>query len=345
MLKIQTGPTLAPLRILLQGQEGVGKTTWAAGCPGALFLSCEDGGGNLDYARVLCPTWEDLRAAVWTLIADGAEGYTTIVIDTIDSFERLLWRHVVSKAQNAKTIEDVGGGFGKGYTRAAEIMGELQRDLDDLRAKRKMNIILLSHVHVRPFNDPTGPAYDRYEMRLHKGTAALWSSWADAVLFACFDVTVLKAGKQGRVHDADVTKLEKGKATDIKRVVYTTKEAAFDAKNRHNLPEELPLSWDAFADAIGWGRRAEPAKFEHAPPGEGHHESFDDAERRWFMAELGNIGLSYENFKAYCLANNKPKPSAMSSGVRRDWLKFLQSPAGKKQIDAFLTGGSSVAAK
>lgn len=343
MLKIKTGPTHSPLRLLFQGQEGVGKTTWAAGCPGALFLTCEDGGGLLDYARVECSKWDDLRGAVWELIANGAQGYSTVVIDTIDSFERLLWLRVCED-DNKKTIEDVGGGFGKGYTRAAEHMGQLQRDLDTLRQKHGMNVILLAHVHVRPFNDPTGPAYDRYEMRLHKGTSALWSAWADAVLFACFDATVLKAGKKGRVDEANVDKLEKGKATKVRRVVYTSKEAAFDAKNRHNLPEELPLEWDAFAEAIGWGRRkpqAPAVKVEHAPAGEGHHESFDDAERKWFMSELGEMSLSYANIRAWCLAKGKPKPSAMTSAVRRDCLSFLRSDAGKANLSSFLTGVSA----
>src|SRR3990167_435927 len=186
-LAIRTGAATEPLRILLHGQEGVGKTTWAARCPNTLFLTNEDGGGDLDYARVVLDSWPALRDAVADLIDDPGPYHTT-VIDTIDGFERLLWQDICKEA-DVPTIELVGGGYGKGYTQAAESMASLQRGLDVLRSRRRLNIILLAHSHVRPFNDPLGAPYDRYEVRMHKGSADLWKAWADAILFACFDVT------------------------------------------------------------------------------------------------------------------------------------------------------------
>ena len=245
-LTVKTGPTSEGLRILLHGQEGVGKTTWAAGCPRTVFLTAEDGGGDLDYARAVLPTWTDLRAAVKDLAKDP-QGFRTVCIDTIDSYERILW-DLLAKRANVNSIEDVGGGYGKGYTAAAEEMAALSRDLDTLRAKHRMHVIILAHSHVRPFNDPLGNPFDRYELRMHKGTSALWLGWADAALFACFDVTVKTARRNAAI---DV----KGKAVEARRVLYTSKDAAYDAKNRYNLPEELPLSWPAFAQAIGWNRR------------------------------------------------------------------------------------------
>lgn len=243
---VKTGPTREPLRILAHGQEGVGKTTWAAGCPGVLFLTAEDGGGDLDYARVVLATWPELRATVRELISDSGP-YRAVCIDTIDSFERLLWDHVVRKAGVA-TIEEVGGGYGKGYTAATEEMTALSRDLDLLRSKRGVAVIILAHSHVKPFNDPLGNPFDRYELRLHKGTSALWLGWSDCCLFMCFDVTVKTARRNAAI---DV----KGKAVDARRVVYTSKDAAYDAKNRYNLPEELALDWKAFAKAIRWDER------------------------------------------------------------------------------------------
>lgn len=338
MLTVTTGSRPAPLRVVLQGQEGVGKTTWASKCPGALFLTCEDGGGLLDYARAMLPTWQELREAVWSLQRDP-QGFTTVVIDTIDSYERLLWASLCEKA-NVESIEEIGGGFGKGYTRAAESMQQLCRDLDALRERHGVNVILLAHVHVRPFNDPTGPAYDRYEMRLHKGTSALWSSWADAVLFACFDATVLKAGKAGRANAAGT--MEKGKATEVRRVVYTTKEAAFDAKNRHGLPEELPMEWGPFAKAIRWDAHRAVAK-PVRPTADDPHDPSWDADRAGFCAALGDLGLSYESVKAWCLASGKAKPSAMPSATRAKVLDYLRTEAGAASLSRWMA--SEAAAK
>jgi hypothetical protein len=339
-LDIKRGPTVEPLRILLHGQEGVGKTTWAAACPRALFLTCEDGGGDLDYERAVLGSWRELREAVIAIGRDPGE-YETVVIDTIDSFERLLWVAICERAE-VDSIEQVGGGYGKGYTAAAEEMAGLAADLDTLRHRRRVNVILLAHSHVRPFNDPMGAPYDRYEVRLHKGTAALWSGWADAILFACFDVTVMKQGKKGRAVEAGA--MEKGKAIDgAKRVIYTSKEAAYDAKNRHKLPEELPLDWRAFASAIRWDDRVRAirgaGKVTHAPDGDGHHPSWTDGERGWFMAQLNGLGVTYPDIKAFCLALNRQKPSATDSETRRKLLAYI-GDAGKAKLENFIHTGT-----
>jgi hypothetical protein len=327
---VRRGPTVAPLRIVLQGQEGVGKTTFAAGCPGALFLTVEDGGGTLDIARVEIPEWPDLVRAVRDLIADPGD-FKAVVIDTIDTYEKRLWAWLC-RENGWSSIEDAG--YGKGYTAAGEEMDRLRAALDELRGRRGLDVILLAHVHVRPFNDPVGPSYDRYEMRLHKGTAALWSSWADAVLFACFDTTVMKAGKKGRASVLEDA-MQKGKATAVERVIYTSKEAAFDAKNRHGLPPELPLSWPAFDKAIGWSAR------QRGPgPAAERHASWETDKARFF-ARLGELGFDYEKeLKPWCAANRRPKPSAMDSETRGKLLDFLATEAGKSAIMRFLAGGA-----
>lgn len=352
-LAIKTGPTLDPLRLVLHGQEGVGKTTWAAGCPGALFLTAEDGGGDLEYTRAVLDTWDALRDAVRELVRD-AQGFRTVVIDTIDTYERLLWQRICVDA-GADSIENVGGGYGKGYTRAAEEMGALQRDLDALRVRQRVNVILLAHSHVRAFNDPLGAPYDRYEVRLHKGTADLWKGWADAVLFACFDITVMKSGKKGRIVEAGA--LEKGKALEgAKRVIYTSKEAAYDAKNRHSLPDEMPLSWPAFAKAIRWTEREAAGP---KPKPADHHPSWTTAHKGFFreMAEVGvNATLTeagieskqhYETVARFCEAKGRPRPSQMDDDGRRTLVTFLESREGLDAIAAFARnqGGDSAAAK
>lgn len=262
--QIKRGPTLDPFRVLLHGQEGVGKTTWAAGAPKALFLTAEDGGGVLDYERIVCPTWQSLLDAVDELGQD-AHGFQTVVLDTIDAFEGLLWDHLCRRAKT-DSIEEIGGGYGKGYTRAAEAMADLRDRLDRLRRVRQVHVILLAHSHVKAFNDPMGAPYDRYEVRMHKSTAALWLGWADCVLFAAFEATVKQAKRNATV-------LDKGKAESARRVVYTSKDAAFDAKNRHNLPDELPLKWAPFAKAISWERKAAH------PGGEGGNVAKPDTRR------------------------------------------------------------------
>lgn len=340
---VTKGPTREALRILVHGQEGVGKTSFAAGCPGALFLTAEDGGGDLDYTRAVIDNWPDLRRAVRDL-ATEAHDFRAVVIDTIDTYERLLWQWLCAEF-DVKGIEEVGGGYGKGYTAAAEEMAGLAKDLDVLRAKRKMHAIILAHSHVRPFNDPLGAPYDRYEVRMHKASADLWKGWVDAILFACFDVTVMKAGKRGRAVEASA--VEKGKALDgAKRVIYTSKEAAYDAKNRHNLPEEIPLGWAPFARAIKWDERDAALRPKPKPdPNAPHDPSWEDGKGAFF-ATLSDFGeawgcpeaVRYETVKAWALSVGRSKPSAMTAEARSKLLNYLGTPDGQAKLLAFVRG-------
>ena len=60
-------------------------------------------------------------------------------------------------------------GYGKGFTESAELFGRvLLRMFDALQKKKKMHVILLSHVGIRTFNDPEREPYDRWEMSTHK---------------------------------------------------------------------------------------------------------------------------------------------------------------------------------
>jgi hypothetical protein len=332
-IQIKRGPTEEPLRIVLHGQEGVGKTTFAASCPGALFITAEDGGGDLDYARVVVESWTELRRTVRELIAD-AQGFTTVVIDTISSFERWCWAYVCQEANGARSIEDVGGGYGKGYTAALEEMTALAADLDTLRARQRVHVIVLAHSHVKVFNDPLGNPFDRYEIRMHAKTAAMWLGWPDCVLFACFDVTVKTAKRR-----ADVT--DKGKADGMKRVLFTTKDAGYDAKNRYGLPEELPLSWEAFAKAIRWEQRDEV--FRPKLDAKGHHPSWE-ADRERFCATLNELGLSYDNVRDWHVAKFGKKPSALQANTRAELLGYLRGK-GKGDVTAWLAATAGAAAK
>lgn len=285
-LTIRRGAAADPPRFLLYGQEGIGKTTWGAGLPGSLTLSCEDGGGDLDYDRVDVDSWATMRRLVSELARD-AQGYRTIVIDSLSALERLLHAQLVDDAGVA-TIEDVGGGFGKGYTQAAESWSALLRDLDLLRTKQRVAVAWLGHTDVKAFNDPNGPSYDRYQIRGHKGVVNATFGWVDACFFAGWDTTV-RAEKRGRAADVtDVTK--KGKAAAAARRLWTAKEPGFDAKCRFDLPAELPVDSQAFIKAFGWEEREARWRAGLAP-------------RKTVGEAFAALGLELALVDAYCVVH------------------------------------------
>ena len=55
---IQSGREARPPRLLVYGQEGIGKSSFAASAPGAIFIQTEDGLGEIVQAKVKQSTTE-----------------------------------------------------------------------------------------------------------------------------------------------------------------------------------------------------------------------------------------------------------------------------------------------
>lgn len=228
-----------PLRVVLYGVEGIGKSTFGADAPAPIFLGAEDGTGHLDVARFPQPrTWADAIDALRVLHTEPHD-YRTLVVDTVDWLEPLCWRAVCDAARKPD-IEAFG--YGKGYLAALEEWRRFVHGLDALRAKG-MTVVLLAHALVRPFRNPEGEDYDRYTLKVNEKAAGLLREWADAVLFANYQ--------------SFGAKQQNGRAKNIgtgARTLYTTHRPAADAKNRWSLPDELAMGWRPFADALAESR-------------------------------------------------------------------------------------------
>ena len=244
LASIRKGPQALPPRIVIYGEHGLGKSTFAAGAPAPIFIQTEDGLASLDVASFpLAARHEDVLEAVGALYAEEHD-FETVVLDSLDWCEKLIWSYVARKHDKG-SIEDFG--YGKGYTVAAEAMGELLAGLNALRTERGMAVILTAHAQVKRFDDPTSASYDRFELALHKAASALVSEWADVIAFASHDIVV-------RTEEAGFNKrLKKAVASD--RVIHVERQPAFNAKNRYGLPPKLPLSWDSFSSALADAQR------------------------------------------------------------------------------------------
>lgn len=241
---VTRGRQSMPPRIVIYGTEGIGKSTFAANAPNPIFVQTENGANQIDVDKFpLAMTFEDVIRYLTTLLHEKHD-YQTVVIDSLDWMERLLF-DALCREYDVTSIEKVDGGYAKGYTHALTRWRQVLGILDKLWADRGMTVICIAHAKIERFEDPESTAYDRYTPRLHKHACGLVCEWSDATLFA---------SRKMRVKTEDGGFRRRGLASPIgkdggDRVIRCIGGPACVAKNRYGLPEEIALSWQAFVDA------------------------------------------------------------------------------------------------
>ncbi len=237
---IKRGSAPKPPRIVLYAPHGVGKTTFGACAPSPIVLPFEDGIGRLDVpAFPLINTYAEAMEAIKTLASEEHD-FKTAVIDTLDWFEPMVWAETCSR-NGWKDIEQPG--FGKGYLAACDVWRELFDAMNYLRDAKGMQIIMLAHSEVKQFSDPTTDPYDRYQIKLQKRASELVQEWGDAVMFANFRTYTAKT------ESGFNKKVVRGVGTG-ERVLYTEERPSHYAKNRYQLPTEIPFSYEDFSNAM-----------------------------------------------------------------------------------------------
>jgi len=152
--QIRSGPRHSPPRLLVYGTEGIGKSTLASNAPKPIFVATEDGLDQIDCNSFpLARRFDEVMSAVSALYSEKHD-YQSVVIDSLDWLERLIWDDVC-RDYGVKSIEKVDGGYAKGYTHALTQWREVLDGLDALRNERGMAIVLLAHAKVEKFEDPT----------------------------------------------------------------------------------------------------------------------------------------------------------------------------------------------
>ena len=231
--KITGGVMPAPLKVVLYGVEGIGKSSFAARFPQPVFIDTEGGTGRLDVRRLPAPdSWQMLLEEA-AAAADGQVPCQTLVLDTADWAEKLCMAGVCARFK-VKGIEDIG--YGKGYTYVKEDFARLLDALDKVVAAGR-HVVVVAHAAVAKFEQPDAVgSYDRWGMKTSKQVAPLLREWCDMLLFANYKTVVEKSGAGPSA---------KNKASGARRVLYTTHNACWDAKNRFGLPDEVPFDYES----------------------------------------------------------------------------------------------------
>ncbi len=228
-------------RLLFNAVEGFGKTSLLAYAPDPLVIMTGNETGYLTLAGARSvPLVDYIHATSWAQLGDALDqaaktDHKTVGIDASGGAERMLHEMVCARDFGNDWGETGFMSFQKGYeVSVSDWLAMLER-LDRIAA-RGATVVLLSHVQVRTTKNPMGSDYDTFVPDMHpKTTLAATMKWADATLFGKWKTVV-----------AGTKKLEsKGKGIGgSDRVVYTQERDAFKAKNRYQMPFEIPLPND-----------------------------------------------------------------------------------------------------
>lgn len=236
-MEIVSGVMKAPVKCVLYGPEGIGKSSFAAEAPRPMFIDVEGSTTRLNVNRMMpIPSSLAMLINYVQYVVQNPTICKTLVVDTADWAQKLMVDDVCAK--NQKTgIEDFG--YGKGYSYVFEEFGRFLNLLDQV-IDRGINVIVTAHAAMRKFEQPDEMgAYDRWELKLINAqkcnVAAMLKEWADIVLFANYETIVVK------------NEDKKAKAQGGRRVMYTSHHPCWDAKNRFGLPEKLPLDYSKVA--------------------------------------------------------------------------------------------------
>ena len=247
-----------PEKLVIEGETGAGKTTFACSShtkkEPAFVINADDGGENVFHKTGInlihdcIPTgdvkenaekWDQLMATLRE-IASEKSGIKRIIIDSVDKVEILAQAKTCS-LHKLSHIEDMG--YGKGFSYARGEMQKLLSGLNYLRDTQDIQPILVCHTQVRTINKPTMEPYDSFVLKLHRSLCGDIMEWADVILFVAFETIVKKI-------DSGFNRKDSRAIQSGKRFLYTSGSMGVDAKNRFDLPAEIPADWDEYQKLI-----------------------------------------------------------------------------------------------
>ena len=260
LASIQRVRATRPPIICIHGTPGVGKTTWAASAPHAVFLRTEDGLGNLEVDTFpLIESFDQVMDAL-TVLYKEEHAFRWVVIDSLSALEPLIWDKVVSDVNSGaielakkdkpketlRRLEDMG--FGKGYVIALDYWTRLLTALQALAGDRGIGSILIAHTDVVKTSTPETDTFERSQIKLHKRAFQLVYERADVIGYAAPKIFTSNETLGKDFQGAD--KVRKRGTSSGERLLHLSDHPAYVAKNRYALPDALPLQWSPFHEAL-----------------------------------------------------------------------------------------------
>ena len=213
--------------------------------PKGVFIRTEDGTASLagnDNVSLfpLATSTQDVLDAIEAL-ATQKHDHKTLVIDSITQLATMVEAEIVANDPKAKSINQAGGGYGAGYSTAAEKHRQIRDGRDHSPTKKGMNVIFIGHADTEMLDLPDMDAFARYTVRMHKKSLPHYTDNVDLV--GLIRLKTLIRGGDGDKKRAIST----GGAGD-----HLPPTGVERNENRFNISEPLAFTFDRnpFADFV-----------------------------------------------------------------------------------------------
>jgi hypothetical protein len=236
--QIKQGIEKDPVKVLIYGDNGIGKSKFFSKAPHPLYIDLEDNLNHLPISKIKINSWGHLLELL-DLLEKEEHIYKTLVIDSVDALE-LMIETAVCKELGVKSLTQIP--YGGGRVRSNELWKYLRGRLNLLHESQKMHLCFTAHSTTRTTNEPNIEPYDRIECRINPKAQGILFDWLNCVFFAERKTILTK--DQGKFN------VTVKRAIQDDRVMYTDGSASFLAKNIFHLPKELPLDWSVFIDNV-----------------------------------------------------------------------------------------------
>lgn len=259
--KVNTVQKQEGLRIVIAGQEKLGKTTLTCQSPSPLLIPLEIGYNGVSVSKTpMLEKFDDVLSLLQEIEVEAQAGrfpYRSLVFDSATALERMIHTDILKMDPNYNpgnkktvTMDSALGGYGKAFAYSNEKFTDFLAVCDRLAVYGGINIVITCHVFASKFMDPTAGEYDCWDLLLHSpknqktyGKRELITQWADVIglLFEPMFVT----------QDGDMTR---GMSANRGRVLGLSRTPSYVAGNRFGCEGEIPIpkvdGWNHFANAI-----------------------------------------------------------------------------------------------
>lgn len=225
-------------RILIYGEGGIGKSTWASEAPSPIFLASR--GEHIKVPGVEAYAMKGFDDLLKALADDDLAKADTLVLDNLTGFEEALIRDV--EEEHRADFSDSKFEFGRGAKALMKRYRRLIQGLEYATEKHNLHLILIAHADVNRVTPPDSEPYFKYDLVIEKRARQVFDAWCTDILFARYQENVFK--EQGQL----TARISGGK----QRELVTHGQATARAKVKHlpGIPEVIPLSWSEFAKYI-----------------------------------------------------------------------------------------------